>query len=678
MSIIVRPDGDTDLQRATIHNETSYPQTITDLSGNVYQVGRIAWADPITVTEAAIIPGDVPWTNVVQHMAQQFTGNSLQGTVDADIPIAVVAADVPYGSANNWGGHKIVSDTGLTFDWTKWDTAVSTLAAEGLTPLTLVPHAWPKGSVFVSPAYVPSAADWKESLDAFVDQAVLRAGTGASDIEYFRAANETINPGTDSGTNETLWADAALNDTDWTGEGLAARMWWMYSAAKGARTYPNARVFLNDFYVGPIDGSGQAWGQSDQPAEMTPEDYMAQRGPIMVDQLHEAFAIAEMTGAGEVAGLGGLLEGFRLDGIGCQSHFKSVHGICENDMKWQLWEINGALGLGIYLTEINTKTTDSGNLDGIFAGSTEMDTFAAQVAAVRLYNILKYTKADNRMWTFWTDFTDEGDNQAITLYRYGARTVVYDVIRDVVNNPPAPIVKRAALTNFYASGRSVLSIHVLNGDSGVARDPGSPVTSNIKSGSQSDHDTVGIQLMHSRYKKRVAGVLSDFDPQNRTTIVQIVMNGNGANNTGFKPYIEHGATDNELLRFEFNSSRDLLVHINGDAGTVLGRVNSSDTVQVTFTYDGTTFEFAYAEWNNGTRVDPTTTDSVTATIADVVRYEFVRPTTDIGTNLTARIGLHAMIDGDDGPANTAELLALAPVTLGTVMSQAEITAFDPT
>lgn len=672
MPIIVRPDGDTDLLRATIYDETAPPQTITELRGDEYEVGRVVWAPAVTVTEPIDTPGDVPWADVVQHMAQQFTSGSLQGNQEDQIPLDVVAPDVPFGSANNWGGHKIVSETGLSFDWTKWDKAVSELDAVNLNVLTAIPHAWPKASIFVSPAYTPVAADWKESLEAYCDQLVQRPGSDT--IKYFRAMNETINPGTGTGTYENLWAEAASEDTDWINEGLDPRLWWTYSAAKGARTFPSARVFVNDYYIGATDGSAMGWGESDMPPEMTIADFQHQRFYIMVDQLHDALALAELTGTGEIAGSGELLEGLRIDGVGFQSHFKAISAICEEDIKWQLWEISGALDLGVYLSEINTKITDSGNLSNILSGSAAMDEFAAQVTAVRLNMMLSYSNLDNRMWTFWTKFTDEGENQALTLYGDGEQTIMYDKIRDLVNNPPTPVVKRAAMTNFHGPGRALMPIQVQDGDGTNIRFPGSKAATNIRTGAYSTHETVGIQLPHSRYKKRVSGVMTDFDPQDRTVLVQFLRKGNGAAIDGFKPYIELDSSGGELLRLELDDNSRLYVYINGGPGTQLGWVSSGERVQVTFTYDGTDFEFALAKWKNEVATNPETTLSLKATIGDVATYEFVRPS---GGSKT-RIGFHGLIDGDDGPANSAELLALAPVRLGTPMSQAEISAFDPT
>ncbi|CTQ50284.1 hypothetical protein [Jannaschia donghaensis] len=625
--------------------------------------GRAA-GDALLALLPPLVTYDIPWSNGFDHVAQQFTPSGLRGDGDdGGFPLDIVARDVPFASANVLGGHKNVGQDGLTFDWTDWDAAVANLATEGLTILTAIPHTWPKQSVFVAPAYVPGANDWKQSIAAYVDQ--LAARDGSESIKYFRAMNETILPNSDSGVYEGLWYAAAEADPDWVAAGLDPRLWWAYSAAKGARAFPDVRIFANDFYIGAIDGSAMGWGVEQQPANMKPLNFMDQRFYIMMGQIQDLLELAEDTDGH--AGPGGIVEALRLDGLGVQGHFNPTHGICDWDIMWQLHEATGALGLGLYLTEVNTQITDIGNFDGISVGSPRMDAIAAKVTAIRTHTVMKYTPRDNRMFTGWTEYADDGPDQAIALYGDGVRTQVYREMKEVLQNPPTPMVKRAALTNMHAPNFRFLPPWLKDGDGNPARQSGLIRTS-IAFGSRSNHPTVGLQLPHSRYKKRVGGVLSDFDAQDRTVLVMFQRESNDAANVGFKPYIELDDAGNELLRLELDGSDNLTVHINGDAGTFLGAADNGERVQVTFRYDGVSFQFAFADWKDGIAGNPTTTTTIAATIADVAMYEFVRPSGGSNT----RIGYHALIDGDDGPATTADLLALAPVGHGTIMSQEEI------
>lgn len=669
MAIIIRPSGSVNLSEAQVVEESSLPQTITDIAGGDWEVGRVAWGDVVTVTEAPVIKGDIPWTNVTPYVAMQFTSAGLTGGDEGGLEFDVIQGDVPFGSANVWGGHRTIQEDGVTHDWTNWNLSTQVLLEHNMPVMTAISPGWPR----ISNGYTPTAADWKQAFDAYYDGVLAQPRSDT--IKFVRCMNETVHPQDEAeGVSKQVWYPAADADPDWAAAGLPARMWWTYSAASAGLRFPNGKIFVNDYYPGVIDGSAQAWGDADyQPETLDPVDFNDQRFYLLIQQLHEALLLAEDTGAGGVAAPGALLDGLRIDGVGIQSHYRPVHGIALDGMRWQLDEYAGALDLDIYATEINSKIRDAGNFTGILAGSPEMDEFASQVALVRLHTLLSHVPHDRTMFTFWTEFTDEGSDQAITLYRAGKRTVLYDKMRDLFTNPPAPIVRRAAMTNFHGPGPGVLPVQILNGDMAQAKSDGALTTTNIQTGSKSDHPTNGLYLRHSRYRKRVAGVMSDFDPQNRTVVTGFVRGSNDAANLGFRPYIEYDAVGTELLRLEMDGQDNLFIHVNGGAGTLVGELDNGGRAQVTIRYDGTGFEVAFGYWKDGVHRAPSSV-SMAGTIGDVALYEFVRPSGGSDT----RVSYHGLIDGDDGPATTADLLELAPVRLGTIMSQAEISAFTVT
>lgn len=80
MPFVIRPDGDTDLANATLHDETALPQTVTGLSAGAYQVGRLVWSpDPVTVTGAAA-PG--PVLLIVAGQSNARTAGNSAGLAD--------------------------------------------------------------------------------------------------------------------------------------------------------------------------------------------------------------------------------------------------------------------------------------------------------------------------------------------------------------------------------------------------------------------------------------------------------------------------------------------------------------------------------------------------------------------------------------------------------------------
>lgn len=57
MPFIIRPNGETDLANATIHGETTLPQTISGLAAGSYEIGRVEWnSNAVTVTVSTPAP----------------------------------------------------------------------------------------------------------------------------------------------------------------------------------------------------------------------------------------------------------------------------------------------------------------------------------------------------------------------------------------------------------------------------------------------------------------------------------------------------------------------------------------------------------------------------------------------------------------------------------------------
>lgn len=667
MAIITRPLGDTDLQNAIITEETGLPQTVTGIPAGDTQIGRVEWS-PTTMTILApvVVPGDIDWaTGLGGRASFQYQTVTLNGGTSTSLPIGPIALDVPtWGNANSVGSHKAIQDD-ATFDWTNWDSAVTVLTANSLTITAFVSPIWPQTT-----RWEPTPDEWRGVNDQMWTD--MNGRTGSAAIPTVRIANEFINPSTATGYISGSWITAAEDDPVWT---LAPELCFLYSA-KGAYDYrPALKTFVADYFVGDISGSALGSGPVDVPADQDIANFHHQRFYIAKKLVQDARAAIESAGPGSI------IEDARLDAWADQGHYEAHLGFSPEAMKWQMWELQ-ALDVEVWMSEINVNVTEVGNLVGILSKSSEMYAYAAKYTVARLYHYLKYTPdASKRLWTWWTEFADGAEDRAMTLYRLGQRSELYEPIKDLLENLPTPEMKIASRTLFYASGRATLPVHLIGGD-GVSLAKAAPdaVKTNINLGSSSLHPTNGFYMPMSSMKKSSGGVMTNFNEQDRTTFIGWQQQSGDAPNADWIVYRELDGA-NERLRIQYAANGDVNVYINGGAATKIGDGNGGSNFQVTFRYDGTEFEFAYARWENDVHYPAVSTVKVTATITDVTNFEFARPNAALSAS---RAAYHGMYDGDSGAAggvdaaaDTAELIALSPFQLDPIYTQAQISAFDP-
>lgn len=157
MPIIIRPDGDTDLANATIHAETTLPQTIGGLTAGTYEVGRVEWS-PTAVTVTA--PDTAPVITITSAPSALVDGNTVlasQVTYTIDTPAIPDDAIYTRGITVNAGAfqslegggivvtegqairHAVrVQHTATATDTTLTSSPFTVLAASGTTPATIL------------------------------------------------------------------------------------------------------------------------------------------------------------------------------------------------------------------------------------------------------------------------------------------------------------------------------------------------------------------------------------------------------------------------------------------------------------------------------------------------------------------------------------------------------------
>jgi hypothetical protein len=588
-------------------------------------------------------------------------------TSHPDINMVTLPRQVANLTLHVMDGHNCIDASGNANLFTNWTNAKAAADALSLGNLTRISPAWPKASAFGS-GYVPSAANWKQCISGFATAIASQPGT--STIPYVRAVNEVIDRTQPDGADATMFRAAAAADSAWTASGLSPRMWWLYSAAQMAAVVgAGTRLFFNDYNFGAIDGGSIAWGGATTPTGMVAQSSQLQRFYWAIDQLHEAMTEIARTGAGQPAGPGGIIQGARIDAAGVQSHYNNNVAFVPDDAIWQLWELN-ALELRTALTEVNCKLNDVTGF-GIADGSGEARVYASHLTAWRVWLGLRYSECD--FVDFWTRVTDQGDG-AHTLFEANRETNMVPEIVKVFQSIAASgrDARRGAMTLFGAAGPALLPPQIRDG-AGVFG-ASAQITANA-TGSHSIHATLPMFMPHSRYRRRVSGVFQSFSAQSRSVKLGFLRSANSASIANAVLYREVDASGNPLIELRFTGSNgDLSMFVNGSpTGTVLARITNNHYGAVSIRVSGGQIKAAVSTWTSaGGHVAATGVTTVTATIADVARYEFTTPQAGV----TNRIQYHGLWDTGFIPADDAALIADSQVMIGQPVSYEQIIAWE--